>query len=160
MRSSLLKFKSILTIFFRWLALLIILSMLLITSGQVILRNFFGINLNRASEIARQEVIWLTFIGAILTTLNSKHIGIDLLSKIITGKSQRILSIVLNISAAIICFIFTYYSINFLKMEIEFAATIANIFPAWIFQIIIPAGFLFMAVAFLLNLVNDKEEHI
>ncbi|MFP4549107.1 MAG: TRAP transporter small permease [Fidelibacterota bacterium] len=158
MKSLLLKFKSLLTIIFRWLALAIILSMLLITAGQVLLRNFFGVNLSRAGEFARQEVIWLTFTGAILTTLNSKHIGIDLLSRILTGKAQKLLGIILNVSAAIICLIFTYYSINFLKMEIEFAATIADIFPAWMFQVIIPAGFLIMAIAFLLNLIDDEKE--
>jgi len=155
-----LKIRRFIEIFFSWFSLIILLSMLLITVSQVILRNLFGISLNLASEIARQEVIWLTFTGGILTTLKNKHIAIDLLSRILSEKYKTILSIILNISAAIICGFLTWFSINFLKMEIEFASTIADKIPSWTFQVIIPVGFFFMALSFLLNIFYQEEELI
>ena len=160
MKSRLQKIGNIMEKSFSWFSLFILLVMLLITVAQIILRNFFDINFTLAGEIARQGVIWLTFAGAVLTTLKNKHIAIDLLSRIISQKYKKKLLAILNISAAVICFILTYFSINFLKMEIEFASTIADKIPAWTFQVIIPAGFFFMALAFLLNIFTSEEETI
>jgi len=132
--------------------------MLLITVAQIFLRNLFGINLNIAGEIARQGVIWLTFTGGILTTLARKHIAIDLMSRVFHGKIQKIIFVIVNIVAAIICSVMVFYSVNFLKFEIEFASKIADKIPAWTFQIIIPIGFIFMAIAFLLNTFDEVEK--
>ncbi len=156
MNKILLTIRSYIEKFFSWFSLLLLLSMLLITVTQIIFRNFFGIHLNVASEIARQEVIWLTFTGGILSTLKGKHIAIDLLSKIIPLNFKNILATILNISAAIVCIIMVYFSINFVKMEIEFSSMIADKIPAWTFQIIIPIGFLFMSISFLLNIIDDN----
>ena len=150
--------KKILDHFFSWLAILVLVSMLLIVVGQILFRNLFGIHLSLAGEIARQEIIWLTFIGAILTTLSGKHIAIDLLSKIAGYKLQIFLRIILNLSAAIICFFMTWFSIDFVKMEIDFGAMIGDKIPAWIFQIMIPVGFLLMSLSFLLDMVISKKD--
>lgn len=144
--------------FFSWFSLFLLLSMLVIIVLQVVLRNLFGTSINVASEIARQEVIWLTFTGGILATLKNKHIAIDILSRILPNNFRKILSITLNISAMIICGFLTWFSINFLKMEIEFASKIADKIPAWTFQIIIPIGFFFIALSFLLNIFSDEKE--
>jgi len=148
--------KSIET-FFSWFSLLLLLSMLGIIVAQVFMRNLFGKSLNIASEVARMEVIWLTFTGGILATLKNKHIAIDLLSRILSNKYRKILTVILNVSAAAICGFLTWFSINFVKMEIEFASKIADIIPAWTFQIIIPVGFLVMGLCFLLNIFNQDE---
>jgi len=150
--------KSIIEKFFSWFSLIILLGMLLITVAQIFLRNLFGINLNIAGEIARQGVIWLTFTGGILTTLARKHIAIDLMSRVFHGKIQKIIFVIVNIVAAIICSVMVFYSVNFLKFEIEFASKIADKIPAWTFQIIIPIGFIFMAIAFLLNTFDEVEK--
>ena len=150
--------KSAIEKFFSWFSLFILLGMLLITVGQIFLRNFFGINLNIAAEIARQGVVWLTFTGGILTTLAGKHIAIDLMSRLLHGKIQKILFITVNIIAAAVCSFLTYFSVNFLKFEIEFASKIADKIPAWTFQVIIPIGFAFMAISFLLNTFDEEEK--
>lgn len=149
--------KNLLEIFFSWLSLLVIAGMLLITTGQIFLRNFFGINLNIASEIARQGLIWLTFTGGILATLHSKHIAIDLASRLLHGKIRKALGTLLNLSAAAISFFMAYYAFNFVKMEYEFAGTIADVIPVWTIQVIIPIGFFFIALSFLLNIFSEEE---
>ncbi|MBN2279971.1 MAG: TRAP transporter small permease subunit [Candidatus Marinimicrobia bacterium] len=143
--------------FFSWFSLVILSAMLLITITQIFLRNLFGINLTIAGEIARQGVIWLTFTGGILTTLAEKHIAIDIMPRFLKGKVQKILLILTNFTAVMITGFLAYFSVNFLKFEIEFASKIADQFPAWTFQIIIPIGFTFIALAFLLNIFDEKE---
>lgn len=154
------KVRHLMELFFSWFSLALLLSMLVIIVLQVLLRNLFGMSMNIAAEVARQEVIWLTFTGGILATLKNKHIAIDLMSRILPVKFQRILSILLNVSAAVICGFLTWFSINFVKMEIEFASKIADKIPAWTFQIIIPIGFFFMALAFLLNIFSNEKETV
>ena len=152
--------KNCIEFFFSWFSLLLLFSMLLITVFQIVLRNFFGINLTIASEIAQQKIIWLTFTGGILTTLKRKHIAIDIAARILPDRFKYILAVCLNICAALICGVMAWYSIKFVKVEIEFASTIANKIPSWTFQIIIPIGFAFMALAFLLNINIEEDEKI
>ncbi len=138
-------------------AVFLMLSLLLLSISQIVLRNIFSIHFNIIGEITRQIVLWLTFIGAILTSLRGKHIGIDILPRLLKKRNLIILNLVLMISASIICFLLAFYSVSFLKMEIEFESTIGNLFPSWMSQIIIPLGFFFLGITFLLKLFEKPE---
>ena len=152
------KIKKIVDAIITALAIILMSSIVLFTFAQVILRNFFTIHLTELENIVRSEVLWIAFIGAVLTSLRGRHISIDILPRYLKGKARKILLIVLDISAMIICFILSWYSIKFIQLEISLGTTVGMNIPAWIPELILPIGFILLAISFPLKLVKPPEE--
>ncbi|MCF7741507.1 MAG: TRAP transporter small permease [Candidatus Marinimicrobia bacterium] len=152
------KIKKIVDAMITALAIILMSSIVLFTFAQVILRNFFTIHLTELENIVRSEVLWIAFIGAVLTSLRGRHISIDILPRYLKGKARKVLLIVLDISAMIICFILAWYSIKFIQLEISLGTTIGMNIPAWIPELILPIGFFLLAISFPLKLVKPPEE--
>jgi len=140
------------------MAIALLLMLVVLAFLQVILRNFFSIGLNLVEESMRNGVLWIGFIGALLTTLRAKHISIDILPRIIHGKAKRVLDWVLALCSSLICLILGFYSAKFVQLEIETGAQIGGTIPAWTFEIILPLGFLLLAVAFILRVLDTMPE--
>ncbi|MDO9547850.1 MAG: hypothetical protein Q7J65_02665, partial [Candidatus Marinimicrobia bacterium] len=52
-----------------WLAVFLMLMLVLLSFSQVVLRNFFSTGFNAFEELMRNAVLWIAFVGAVLTTL-------------------------------------------------------------------------------------------
>lgn len=154
----LLKIKKIIDAIITALSIILMSSIVLFTFAQVILRNFFTIHLTELENIVRSEVLWIAFIGAVLTSLRGRHISIDILPRYLKGKARKILLIILDFSAMIICFILAWYSIKFIQLEISLGTTVGMNIPAWIPELILPIGFILLAISFPLKLVKPPEE--
>lgn len=141
-----------------WLAVGLMLALVTLSFTQVVLRNFFSIGFSAVEEFMRNGVLWIAFIGAVLTTLRGRHISIDILPRYLRGKARKILAWILALLPSIICLVLAYYSILFVKLEIEMNSTIAGFFPAWIIELIIPVGFILLAVSFPLRLLDQDLE--
>ena len=85
------KIRTIIEKFVTALAVVLMLFLVVMAFLQVILRNFFAIGLNVVDELMRNGVLWIAFCGAALTALRSKHISIDILPRIVKGKTRLVL---------------------------------------------------------------------
>lgn len=144
-----------------WLAVFLMLLLVVLSFSQVVLRNFFATGFNAFEELMRNAVLWIAFIGATLTTLRGKHISIDILPRFAKGRFKIILNWALSITASLICFYMSWLGLQFLKLEIDLTSVIAGSIPAWIIEIIIPVGFLLLAITFPLRVLdsqNDEKE--
>ena len=137
----------------RWEGILLVallLIMLLAGFLQVALRNLFHTGIFAADLLLRQGLLWLAFLGASLAARGAgRHIEIDLLSRSLplplAGWARRLA----DVFAALVCALLARASIIFVAGEWEAGSRIAGVFPAWAFQLILPAGFAVMAVRFL-----------
>jgi len=134
------------------LAVVLMLSLAVMAFVQVILRNFFAIGVNLIDELMRNGVLWIAFIGAILTTLHTKHIAVDILPRLLKGRARRILNWILNATAGVICLTLSWFAIQFIRLEISMQSVIGGVVPAWIVEIILPVGFFLLAMTFFLRL--------
>ncbi len=132
-------------------ALITLLFVMLLTGFvQVVLRNVFNTGILGADLLLRQGLLWLGLLGASLAVRGAgRHIEIDLLSRAIpaewAGPARRLA----DGFAAVICALLARASALFVISEFEAGSRIAGVFPAWIFQLILPAGFAVMALRFL-----------
>lgn len=147
------KFRLIIEKIITAMAVILMLSLAVMAFAQVILRNFFAIGLNVVDELMRNGVLWIAFVGAALTTLHSKHIAIDILPRLLKGKARLTLNWILNLIAGLICLILGWYAWKFILLEIEMHSRIAGVIPAWIVEIILPVGFLLLALTFFLKIL-------
>lgn len=135
------------------LLITVVLVMVLLSGLQIFLRKLFNTGLLWADIFLRNLVLWVSFIGASLATLENKHININLLTPLLPNKWQKIPSVLINLVAFAITLLLTKASVQFVLDEKEFGTTLFNNVPAWYFQIIIPIGFALMALRFLFNAI-------
>ncbi|WP_119157878.1 TRAP transporter small permease [Caldimonas tepidiphila] len=81
----------------RWLAIALTAVLTGIMMAQVILRYFFSAPLFWAEEVAVQLLVFMTLIGLSLLVRGDALIKIDLLSRLLPPKGQRVLSLVLGL---------------------------------------------------------------
>ncbi len=137
-------------------ALVIILLSLMVIIGfvQVLLRNLFQTGFLWADPLLRYAVLWIAFIGASIATYEDRHINIDVLTRLLSPKLKRLISVITNAFALIICVILLNASIDFIKMEIVYPIEIFLGIKNWMLEIIIPIGFGLMSLRFLFRILK------
>ncbi|MFC1533387.1 TRAP transporter small permease [Thermodesulfobacteriota bacterium] len=149
--------------------LLIVVSltlMVILTFLHVILRNlythahfswaniFLG-QVDWTEPLVRLLVLWITFLGASLLTSENRHIKIDLMQSLISPPWVYIREAVLSFSCVLICALMLWASIDYIRIEMEFGSNLFLGVPAWICQLIIPAGFSVIIFRFFLRAIEQ-----
>lgn len=130
-------------------ALVIVLfTMMSLAVLQIVLRNGFDTSLFWIDPLNRLLVLWLAVLGAMIATRERQHIAIDFLQHYLSGQWLRIVSIVINASAAFVCGLMAWHSFRFVWDEFQYEATTFSGLPAWPFELIMPIGFSVMALRF------------
>lgn len=77
-------------------------AMCVMVFGNVLLRHFFNSGINMSEELSRFMFIWLTFLGAIVAMREGGHMGMDMVVRRLSGKTQ-LLAVLLAQSLVFIC---------------------------------------------------------
>jgi TRAP-type C4-dicarboxylate transport system permease small subunit len=133
--------------------------MLLAGFVQVVLRNVFNTGILGADLLLRQGLLWLGLLGASLAAGGAgRHIEIDLLSRALPPEWARPARRLADGFAAVVCALLARASALFVISELGAESRIAGVFPGWIFQLILPAGFAVMALRFLAGAAFGRPE--
>lgn len=117
-----------------------------IQSVNVILNSF-----DWSDPFARLMVLWITFLGASLLTIDNRHIRIDIIGQFLSPSLLSIREMIISIACAVICFFLVRASIGYIDMEMQYGTSSIMGISAWKWQIIIPVGFGIMLFRFILN---------
>lgn len=134
------------------LGIVVILTLMIVLSfGQVILRNFFQEGILWADLFLRQMVLWVGFLGASVAVRDGKHIAIDFLPNILPGKCRPILQTIANVAAGAISAVLAFAAWNFVQFERQGDSVLFLDIPVWVFQTILPYSFAVIAARFFLR---------
>ena len=115
-----------------WILVFTLFSMILIAVLQILLRNFFGFGIIWAETLVRVLVLWTALIGAMVATRQSKHINIDIITRLVSSKGRTMINALANLFTAIVCLVVMYYSVIFVAVEYEDGSlAFANV-PNWL----------------------------
>ena len=134
-----------------WILVVIVLTMVVLSFAQVVLRNVFDQGILWGDIFLRHLVLWVGFIGASIATQEERHINIDVFTRFMKGKSKYYAQAIVNIFAAVVSYLLMRAAWTFVMEEKEYATMLFNDIPAWYFQIIIPIGFGLMTLRFIIN---------
>lgn len=84
---------------------LLLLVMLICILLQVVFRGFLNVGLSWTEELARYGMIWLVYIGAIVSLEQGSHIAIDLLINRLSPKSQKYTRLASNLMILFFLFV-------------------------------------------------------
>jgi C4-dicarboxylate transporter DctQ subunit len=133
-------------------------AMVILSFTQVVLRNFFDTGLLWADPIVRHLVIWGGFTAAAIAAAEGRHIGIDALTKFFSPRWKSAAAVFTNLFAVVACWYLSTAAWTFLLAEKEAGDQIVLSIPTWIAILIIPGGYLLMAMHFLIRTVHSAEE--
>ncbi|TFH02031.1 MAG: TRAP transporter small permease [Calditrichales bacterium] len=130
---------------------LVLVIMVVLSFLQVILRNLFDQGILWGDIFLRHLVLWVGFLGASLATREKKHINIDLFNRFLSERGKAVSLVITSLFSAFVCVVLTDASWTFVLDEKMIGTTVFEDIPSWYFQVIIPIGFLLMALRFLVQ---------
>ncbi|MBC8287304.1 MAG: TRAP transporter small permease [Nitrospinae bacterium] len=146
------------------LIVLILSLMILLSFGQMLLRNLFDMGIVWGDTLLRQWVLWLGFLGASIAVNHNKHISIEVFSNFSSLYWKRIIKAFTRFSAGIISGFLTWAAWSFMQFEKDSQSVLFLDIPVWIFQTILPYSFMIIAIRFIISgfetafIKNDSEQ--
>lgn len=134
-----------------------LLSMLVLSFTQVILRNFFDSGIGWADVVSRHLVLGVGMFGAVLAARQGRQISIDVLSRMVPPRGRKVLSWVIGLFTIFVSLALARAALVFVASERSFGSEIFPGLKAWFFEVVIPVGFLLIAIQVLLNLLLGRR---
>jgi TRAP-type C4-dicarboxylate transport system permease small subunit len=138
--------------------MVLLLIMILLAASQILLRDLLETGLPWADPVLRLLVLWLALLGAMAATRDHNHIRIDLLSRFLSPRIQRISQRVTDGFAAGICGLLAWHAARFVLLERADGTLLFSTLPAWVGELILPFGFGVIALRFLLAALTGATE--
>jgi len=133
----------------KWLTLLALSLLIVLSGGQLIARNLEVEVPGWIDPLLHRLVLWGGLLGASLAVRSQTHIRFDLLGHRLSAARSRQVSALTAVFSAGICLMLARACMTFVLAEQEMSATTLAGVPGWVFPVIIPVSFVFMAVHFL-----------
>lgn len=135
---------------------LLLVTMIILGSLQIALRDFFASGFIWIDPLLRYLVIWSGLLGAVVATRQGKHIVIDISSHLVPEPLKPLLHLVTNIFAAAVCLVLTYASVIFVQNEAAFGGGRELLgLESWVFNLIFPLAFGLISWRFLTAAVGN-----
>ncbi|MBT8107178.1 MAG: TRAP transporter small permease subunit [Gammaproteobacteria bacterium] len=136
------------------LALVVLLgAMIGVSVFQIANRQLLGgsFSLTWADEFVKIIVLWLAMVGSIAAARDNKHIRIDLITHILSGKIVTLIKLVVDTFAAIVCAVIGWHAYRLIREEISWGDTIFTDVPLWIMHVIVPFAFVLISYRFVVR---------
>jgi TRAP-type C4-dicarboxylate transport system permease small subunit len=132
------------------LLVLLLSTMMVLASTQILLRNLFDSGFVWIDPLLRVLVLWLGLIGATVATRNNRHIRIDLLTKFFRRNTHRLIQSIIGQISAWTCLVVAWYGFKWIQMDYADGLTSYVGVPAWTLEVIIPATFALIGLRYLI----------
>lgn len=133
---------------------------MVVAVGQIVMREVFGTGFGWADELVRLMVLWLALVGSIAACRENRHIRIDALSHVLPDMAVKIIRVLVDLFAAVVCGIIAVSAWRYLQVEIEYEVTVLVNTPAWIAHIIMPTAFALIGYRFLISGIKHARDLI
>lgn len=138
----------------------LLLSMIVISVVQIVMRNFFTSGLIWADSFVRIAVLWLALIGAMVASRQGRHITIEVLLHLFSKRMQRAVKRLTDTFTACVCFVVAYYSFEFVKIEYEDAGLAFAFVPNWLCESIIPFAFFIIGLRYIISALFNLRHKV
>ncbi|HIF96412.1 MAG TPA: TRAP transporter small permease [Myxococcales bacterium] len=123
-------------------------AMIVLAPLQIFLRNFFDTGIGWADPLLRVLLLWVGLMGAVAASRSDSHIRIDVASRLLPPKVASALGALTGLFTAGVAGLVAWHSWRFVYGEWEFGGTAFSGVPAWMFEVVIPVAFGFIAIRY------------
>lgn len=132
-------------------------SIILLATVQIVLRNGFSSGISWADPALRLSVLWIAMLGAIAASRSNKHIHIDVLSYYLPERAKNISAFITNTFSALVCALLAWHAMRLVYYEWLDGTTLFAGFPTWLGAVILPIGFAVMSGRFALSALLQPQ---
>lgn len=152
------------------LALLLV-SMVVLASLQVLLRNIWNTGIDWAEPSLKHATLLIGLLGAAIATSEGRHLNIDLVSRLLSGRKKRLLQVLIGVFAVVMSYLLLVGSLNGFQTsyaawkqlvpegwsasKMLFADLSEGTFSTWNALVILPPGFALILFHFSIRLIRD-----
>jgi len=105
--------------------------------------------------VLRVLVLWVALLGALAAARHDKHISLDVLGRLLTGRLRRYARFVSLGFAAVIAALLCHASLGLIAVDRESGTLLAGAVPGWWAELILPVVFGLLTLRFLLRALID-----
>ena len=116
-------------------------GMILLSVGQIALREFFNTGFIWSDELLKLMVLWLAMIAAIAACRDNRHIRIDALSHLLPARLLKASRVIVDGFAAVVCAFIAWHAFRYLRLEYQYGDTVLLATPAWLAHGIVTVAF-------------------
>jgi TRAP-type C4-dicarboxylate transport system permease small subunit len=129
-------------------------SMIVLASGQIILRNFFEQGFFWIDPLLRLLVLWTGLIGATVASRDNRHIRIDLLSRYLSKNAHLLIQFLVGLFTSFICAVIAWHGTNWILQDFRDQLVGFHDLPSWLLESIIPVSFGIIAIRYLAHSIS------
>ncbi len=133
-----------------FLLVVLLSSMILLASTQILLRNLFEFGLVWADPLLRIMVLWLGMIGATVASRDNRHIHIDLVSHFFSKTAYLLIQTFVGQFTSWVCLLVAWNGAHWVRLDFVDGMTGILGIPAWALEIIIPITFVLIGIRYFL----------
>ena len=133
------------------LLIALLISMIVLASGQILLRNLFEIGFVWIDPLLRLLVLWTGLIGATVASRDNRHIRIDLFSKLLPKQVHLLVQVVVGLFTTLVCAVIAWFGAQWVLLDYQDQIPGFHGLPAWLLESIIPLAFGLIALRYLIH---------
>ena len=131
----------------------LLLSLVLLSSTQILRRALFEDGWIGAEAAGRSLVLWIALLGALAATREGRHVRIDIAEHWLPRRWRELAERCAQAAAALVCAVLAWYGGQLVLLEREFPELVFAGIPGWWISLVIPFGFAMMSLRFALQTV-------
>ena len=136
---------------------LLLLTMILLASAQILLRNLFDASFAWGDPLLRMLVLWVGLLGALAASRDGRQISIDLLPRLLDGRAGHFVRVLTHGFTAGICAILAFHAGRFVQFDREAGMVGVAGLPVWWFETILPVAFGLICLRYALGTVGHIQ---
>lgn len=130
--------------------------MTVLAFANVVARYVFSASFSFSEEITTYLFVLLSLLGTAIAARRRAHLGLTILTDVVSPKVRRILHIIGYLFAVAFTGAIFYYGILMVLSQRQLGQVTANMqWPEWIFGSFVPIGALFATVRFVQVLIEE-----
>ena len=130
--------------------------MTILAFANVVARYVFSASFSFSEEITTYLFVLLSLLGTAIAARRRAHLGLTILTDVVSPKVRRILHIIGYLFAVAFTGAIFYYGILMVLSQRQLQQVTANMqWPEWIFGSFVPVGALFATVRFVQVLIEE-----
>ena len=132
-------------------------SLVVFGSTQIVLRNFFHSGLLWADPLMRHIVLWLGCLGAAAATSEVRQIHIDVFTRLLPERARPARRMVVYTATAAAAFALGVAALRLVVDERAFGDVAFGILPIWVLQTVLPFSLFVISYRSLFNMLIGRE---
>ncbi len=135
----------------KYFTLIVFISLVFLPASEVITRFFGTTGVAASSVLVQHFTLWIGFAGAVIAARRNKLLSLTTEPLFETESKINWFNFIGKVTTIFIVLVLAYGSWELVKIEMDYPVDIAPLLPRWAAQIVMPVGFLLIAIHLLIN---------